>query len=331
MCLKAALKLLDPSLDCGVITKRESIYYLTGFLPSAFAVLVLGDTPYLAVSEMDASLAEGVDIEVKVVKSFKKELSFKGRVGVEWRHTTLHFVEEFLKGCELKNMRFISEMRQTKDRSELERIIKAIGITEEVLQASMPVNGRERGAAAELRYRISKRSDVAFEPIVASGVNSAIPHHIPSDKRILETDPVIVDLGAQFKGYTCDMTRTFCQNPDDWFSVVYRAVAEAQREGIKHIRPGHLCRECDEAVRKVLQHHKLEEYFLHSTGHGIGLEVHEAPRISKESDDVFRDGMVVTVEPGVYIPGWGGVRIEDVVLVGKNPKVLTSYPKLELQ
>lgn len=330
MRLKAALKLLDTTLDCGVITKKESIYYLTGFFPTAFAVLVIDDKPYLAVSEMDAALTEDIDIEVSVVKSFKKELSFKGRVGVEKRHTTLSFVEEFLKGCELEDMRFISEMRQVKDRSELERIGTAIQITEKMLGSLTTVGGTERDAAAELRCRISKKSEVAFDPIVAAGKNSAIPHHFPGDKEIVEANPVIVDLGAQFEGYNCDMTRTFCQSPGGRFKEVYRAVVEAQKEGIKHLRPGSRCSDCDAVVREVLKQHELEGYFLHSTGHGIGLEVHEAPRISKDADDTFKEGMVVTIEPGVYIPGWGGVRIEDVVLVDKNPLVLTNYPKLDL-
>ncbi len=124
------------------------------------------------------------------------------------------------------------------------------------------------------------------------------------------------------------MSRTFSATPDEKFKEVYQAVAEAQSEAIKHLRPGISAKECDTAVRGVLREYGFEKYFIHSTGHGVGLEVHESPRISKDSEDVFKEGMVLCIEPGVYIPGWGGVRIEDVVLVGKKPKVLTSFPKI---
>jgi Xaa-Pro dipeptidase len=148
MRIKSALENIDPSLDSVIVLKKENIYYLTGYFPTAFSVLVLGDEPYLAVSQMDASLVEGVDMEVRIVKSFKKELVFKGRVGVEKRHTNLGFADEYLKDCELVDIRFVDKMREVKDSEELRRIRKAVKITEEVL-LDMKIEGRsEREVAA---------------------------------------------------------------------------------------------------------------------------------------------------------------------------------------
>jgi Xaa-Pro aminopeptidase len=122
------------------------------------------------------------------------------------------------------------------------------------------------------------------------------------------------------------MTRTFSKNPNAKFKEIYRATRQAQKEGIKKVQSGTKAVECDAALRYVLREYGYEEYFVHSTGHGIGLDVHEPPQISNKSNDTLKNGMVVTVEPGIYIPGWGGVRIEDMVLVGKKPEVLTNYP-----
>jgi Xaa-Pro aminopeptidase len=329
MRLKAAIRNLEPSCDLAIVTKKENIYYLTGFMPTAFALLVLSDNPFLAVSEMDASLASEVDLEVRVLKSFKKELKFRGEVAVEKRHTTLSFVEEFLKSCELIDLKAIDEMRQVKDQGEVSFIKQAIEITEAALEGLETEGRSEKEVAANVVYDISRIGKVSFDPIVASGLNSAVPHHVPSSKKILRGEQVIIDLGARVENYNCDLTRTLAEHTPPYFKEVYMAVADAQREGIKQIKPGVPTNICDASVREVLREYGFEEYFVHSSGHGVGLEVHEAPKISKESEDTFKEGMVVTVEPGVYIPKWGGVRIEDVVFVGKKPKILSTFPKME--
>jgi Xaa-Pro dipeptidase len=329
MRIKSALENIDPSLDSVIVLKKENIYYLTGYFPTTFSVLVLGDEPYLVVSQMDASLVEGVDMEVRIVKSFKKELVFKGRVGVEKGHTNLGFVDEYLKNCELVDIRFVDKMREVKDSEELRRIRKAVKITEEVLLDIKIEGPSEREVAALIAFEISKRCKIAFDPIVSSGKNSAVPHHTPGDRKIKKSDQVIVDLGARYEHYSSDISRTFSYRQSSKFKDVYQAVVEAQKKGIRSIRPGAEVRACEEAIRDVLSEYSFEEYFIHSSGHGVGLEVHEQPKISKESEEIFKKGMVLTVEPGVYIPGWGGIRIEDVIWVGNRPKVLSSYPKLD--
>src|SRR3972149_1258423 len=213
MHLKEAMKKLDSSLDYGVVIKKENIYYLTGFSPTSFAVLVLGDKPYIAVSEMDAELSKDLDIEVKAMKSFKKELKFKGRVGVEKRNTTLGFAEDYLKGCKVEDIRFIEEMRQVKEPEEIERIKGAVKVAEKVLRDVETKGVIEREVAARISYELNKAAGVAFEPIVSSGRGSAVPHHTPSDKRIKSEGPVIVDLGASHLYYNSDLTRTFSESP----------------------------------------------------------------------------------------------------------------------
>ncbi|HDH27843.1 MAG TPA: hypothetical protein ENH13_01775, partial [Euryarchaeota archaeon] len=176
MRIDVAARMLDPSIDYGIVLKKENIFYLTGFYPASFAVLVFGSEPYIAVSEMDASLAEDVDVEVRVVKSFKKELEFKGKIGVEKRHTTVSFVEEFLEGCELVDLKIINEIRQTKDRGEVELIKKGICVTENVLEGLSLQGLSEREAAAEITFNLNKAAATAFDPIVATDGNSAVPH-----------------------------------------------------------------------------------------------------------------------------------------------------------
>ncbi len=328
MRLDKAVSNLDPKLDTGVVLKNESIFYLTGFFPTAFALLVMGEEPYLAVSEMDALLARDLEMEVRVVKNFKKEISFRGRVGIEKKYTTVGFVEEYLKGCKISDLKLIEEMRMIKDDSEIGKIKSSIEIAEELL-GNLSLEGlTEREAAAKISYEISKVAAVAFDPIVASGKNSAVPHHLPSDTKIKSGEPVIVDLGSRYDHYNCDISRTFSEAKSKRFKEIYTAVCEAQKEGIKKMIPGAPVKDCDIAMRSVLREYGYEEYFVHSSGHGIGLEVHEAPRIWRESKDLFKKGMVTTIEPGVYVPGWGGIRIEDVVYVDKRPEILTSFPKL---
>ncbi len=324
---KKALERLGDTLDYSVFTKKESIYYLTGFWPTTLAALVLGRESYLAVSEMDAALADKAPIEVRVLKSFKKQLELKGRVGVEKRHTTLGFADEFLKGCELQDVKVVESMRQVKDSRELSRIKRCIQLAEKVLCEVEKTGVTEKELARQMVCGILQEGGVAFDPIVASGKSSAVPHHTPSDNPISDAGPTIIDLGARIGHYNCDMTRTFGTEKSDRFVEIYSAVAEAQKAGIESIKPGVPVKICDQAVRGVLRERGLEDYFIHSSGHGVGLEVHEAPRISRDSEEVFREGMVVSVEPGVYIPGWGGIRIEDMVYVDKSSKILTTYQK----
>lgn len=184
----------------------------------------------------------------------------------------------------------------------------------------------EKEVAADIRSLFKKfGAKPAFRTIVASGKRSAKPHGFATDKKIKRGDLVVIDFGAVYNGYCSDMTRTFVVGkPTKKQKKVYRIVKEAQRRAIKAVRAGRACREIDKAARSYIEKQGFGKYFIHNTGHGIGRKVHEAPKISKKNRCRLREGMVIAIEPGIYIKGWGGVRIEDMVLVTRTGcKVLT--------
>jgi Xaa-Pro aminopeptidase len=170
---------------------------------------------------------------------------------------------------------------------------------------------------------------LAFDTIVASGPNASVPHHSPTDRPLGRGDLVVLDLGARVDGYCADMTRTVVVGaPDEWQSQIHQAVHEAQRNGVDAVRPGAVAGAVDAAARSAIERAGFGDRFVHSTGHGIGLQVHEAPLLGAGSTGRIEQSSIVTVEPGIYLPGRGGVRIEDTVLVGPDGAVpLTTTPR----
>ena len=190
---------------------------------------------------------------------------------------------------------------------------------------------REKEVAGQIKALLKKfGSKPAFRIIVASGKRSSRPHGFATSKRIDRGDLVVIDFGAVYNGYCSDVTRTFVVGkPSRKQKKAYRIVNEAQKRAIKAIRAGKACFEIDRAARQYIEKQGFGKYFVHSTGHRIGKRVHEAPKISKNNWRRLRKGMVITVEPGIYIRGWGGVRIEDMVLVNqKGGRVLTKATKI---
>lgn len=330
MRIERALDFLgEMDIECGIVLKPENIFYLTGFMPTSRAMLLLEGSPLLIVSQMDASLAKKTGIDVKVLKSFKRALKIRYRkVGVEKNTMSLQFYERYLKGKKVADMEFLRKMRMVKDGEEMEHIKKAAEISDAVMGEARSILGggkTEKECASEIDFLIKTWAEPAFDAIVAVGENSAIPHHRPTKKIVDVNYPVIVDIGARVNGYHTDMTRTFFSDLTGGFGEVYRIVLEAQKAGIRECYEGNSLKNPDIEVRRVLKEYGLEKYFLHSTGHGVGLEIHEPPNIGKRAKGKFEKGMVVTIEPGVYRDF--GVRIEDMVLVGKRPKVLTKSRK----
>jgi Xaa-Pro aminopeptidase len=189
---------------------------------------------------------------------------------------------------------------------------------------------REYEVAAEIEYAMRKQgsSGTAFETIVASGVYSAFPHGCCSDRKIREGDLVVVDVGATYKSYRSDMTRTFVAgNPSEKQKKLYQIVKKAQEKAFEAVKPNVKAADVDAAARKIIADAGYGDCFVHNLGHGVGLEVHEPPTLSPDSKDVLAAGNVVTVEPGIYLVGYGGVRIEDAVLVQRNgAEKLTNGP-----
>jgi len=171
--------------------------------------------------------------------------------------------------------------------------------------------------------------NVSFEPIVAYGANSSNPHHVPDSTNIKDGDAVVLDIGCIKNHYCSDMTRTvFFGNPINTFKKIYEIVLEANLKAIDSVKPGVKACEVDKVAREVITKHGYGDYFIHRTGHGVGIEIHEMPYISSNSDVVLEPGMIISVEPGIYLPNIGGVRIEDLVLVTKKGcKILNHYPK----
>jgi Xaa-Pro aminopeptidase len=228
----------------------------------------------------------------------------------------------------------VSDLRMVKDAGELDRIAAAAALGNRLFHAVLPhiepgVPEAEIAASLEFFARSMGAEAMSFETIVASGLRSALPHGRATAQKTPRNGFVTLDFGVILKGYCSDMTRTVCiGKPGHAERSAYDAVLEAQQAGVAAVRPGVTCGEVDEAARSVLRKAGLDEYFTHSTGHGVGLEIHEPPRIAREQKQELKPGMVVTIEPGVYMPGRFGIRIEDMVIVTeKGAKVLTPVTK----
>jgi Xaa-Pro aminopeptidase len=229
----------------------------------------------------------------------------------------------------------VEALRRTKDAGEVARIEAAARIADEALQAILPTlhdgpTEREFGLTLDTEMRRRGASGPSFETIVASGPNGAKPHHRPSSRRIEPGEPVVIDFGALVDGYCSDMTRTVCLGPpvSDLVPRMRSVVIEAQAAGVRAVRPGVSGAEVDAVCRRVIGEAGWGDAFLHGTGHGVGLQIHEDPRVSSTATAILAPGDVVTVEPGVYLPGHGGVRIEDTVVVTEDGcRPLTGFPK----
>ena len=228
----------------------------------------------------------------------------------------------------------VNRLRIVKDRGELAVVEKAVAIADEVMEIALA--SLEEGITEQAVARTVERSlwefgadGAAFETIVASGPNASRPHNKPGDRVIQLGDVVVIDMGAVFAGYRSDITRTICMGKaNEQFNEVYHVVHEAQRSAEELAGPGVNVAALDAVARDVIHSYGYGKYFTHGLGHGIGLDVHELPRISGGSDEVLSEGMVFTIEPGIYIPGWGGVRIEDMLVIDKEEaRILTQSDK----
>jgi Xaa-Pro aminopeptidase len=331
-----------------LVTSLPNIFYLTGFRGSAGVALVgpsesllWVDPRYTLQATEQAAGVEVIEARRGLLKEAagwirKKRL---GPVGYDGAALTCRAFASLEKAGGPRRRwvpvgGMVEDLRTVKDACEVEWIRKAGGLTAAVfeeLRGEIRPGARESDLAAEIEYRMKRRGaeGAAFETIVASGVRSAWPHARPSAKLLKENDLVIVDLGAILDGYAADMTRTvYLGKPSARVRALYNKVRQAQECATQVAVEGRLTGDIDAAARKVLEGRKLEQYFTHSAGHGVGLEIHEMPRVSRGDKSRLQRGYVITIEPGVYLEGFGGVRIEDTVLVtdGK-PEVLTPASK----
>lgn len=334
-------------VDGVLISSPANRRWLSGFTGSAGLLLVTRDHALLSTDSRywEQASEQSPYFEIYRSKNEKddvlKFLQAGGieRIGFEARHVTVAELKS-LKG----NQGFtwkpldstLEPLRAVKSNFELDLIRKAARLTDDTV-AQFPRLARsglsERGVAWELEkfMRDSGADRPAFDIIVASGSNSALPHHHPGDRVLQKGDIVVVDLGAEVAGYKSDLTRSFYlgDEVDEAFTSLYETVLQAQRAAIEGIKAGVDGRSIDSLARDVIEAAGHREHFGHGTGHSLGLEIHESPRFSSISDGVIiPENSVMTVEPGIYLPGYGGIRIEDLILVTQSgPAFLSQAPK----
>lgn len=342
--VERVLPLLEErGLDALVVTNLVNLRWLAGFTGSNGACIVgpeirtfLTDFRYVTQAEEEVRGFERVQAGRDLLADVAARLP--ARTGFDDAHLSVRQhrrFDELAEGVELVPAGgIIEELRAVKDPDELEAIRAAAALADAVF-AGIPergLAGRTEVAIAwelerELRERGAERP--AFPPIVAAGAHGALPHAVPRGEPIPNGSLVVVDMGCVLAGYCSDCTRTFAAgDPGPEARAMYELVQSAQAAGLAAVRPGAVCVEVDAAARDVIAAAGHEDEFGHGLGHGVGLEVHEEPRLGKTADGTLAAGNVVTVEPGVYLPGRYGIRIEDLVIVGEaGPEVLTPFTK----
>ncbi|MBI4418001.1 MAG: aminopeptidase P family protein, partial [Ignavibacteriales bacterium] len=311
---------------CCVITAQTAAFFTDGRYKTQAREEVVGYRVYIAAGTLFQEIRN------------RRIISRAGRVG--FNPTTLRIAElESLKALfpsvrfsKVKNI--LDDLAAVKDVTEIARIRKAVSVSDEVFRSVLPLlkpGISELDIAAEIVYQHRRRGAEAdaFEPIVASGPRGAFPHARATRKRVARGEFVTMDFGCRVEGYHSDLTRTVSVGkPGIRQRKIYQAVLEAQQLAVEAARAGMRAADLDAVARKSISRAGFARYFPHSLGHGLGLQVHENPRLSALSKDVLREGNVVTIEPGVYVPGVGGVRIEDdVVIRNRHAEVLTTSPK----
>lgn len=332
-----------------LITDEHNVTYLTGFTGDSSYLLVtpksatlLSDTRYTTqISEecpgLDVYIRDATSTKLGAVARFAKK-SKLSQMAVEADSMSKSFYDQLeseVSFCELVSTNgWVEKLRSVKDKSELNSIRKSVAVNErafEVIRSQLRGDQTEREIAHNLEHQIRAFGGArcAFDPIVGVGARAALPHGVPSSVKIEESFMVLIDWGAQVDLYASDLTRILVTGRiQPKFRQIYETVLKAQLAAIKQIKPGVSFQKVDRAARKVIEDAGFGKYFGHGLGHGFGLQIHETPFLSPIHDGVLEAGMVVTVEPGIYIPGWSGVRIEDDVLVTREGhEVLSTLPK----
>ena len=346
----------EHEIDALVVTTLANIRYLTGFSGSAGVLTVTRDAALLttdgryrtqSAEQIDRAGAAGqVDITIGPVSEQRTaaKLLLGGeentdRVGLEGDNVTWNAQltwADLVGGDRLvPTSNAVEALRASKDGAEIARMERAAAIADAALFEVLPLMGQgvtEEHFALELdtAMRRGGAESTAFETIVAAGENSAKPHHHPGGRRINQGDPVVVDFGATFEGYRSDMTRTFCVDaePEGELARIFEVVQTSQAAGARAVRPGISAKDVDDVCRQIIRDAGWAERFEHGTGHGVGLDIHEAPTVSQLGTAILAPGFVVTVEPGVYVPGHGGVRVEDTLVVTEEgARALTRFTK----
>jgi Xaa-Pro aminopeptidase len=328
----------EKGLDGILISQPENRRYLSGFDGSAGFLIITKNKSILATDSRYTAQAKSQAPEYEIlpvtsdIGGWFPELAAGlkiGKLGVEGEYLTFSLYRrlcdilgEGKTGLELVPIEDIVEpLRAVKEPGEIELISQAAEISDAAMayiREELHPGITEREAAWEIEKFMREKGSqpVPFDVIVASGPNSALPHAQPSSRAIQKAEPVVIDIGARVGGYASDLSRTLCLGaPDDTYKKVYDTVLGAQLGAMAILKPGMTGAEADQIARIIIEEGGYGEAFGHGLGHGVGLAVHETPRLGPGSSDKLADGMVFTIEPGIYIEGWGGVRIEDLVIM----------------
>lgn len=338
--------LTEKVVDAVLVTKEENVHYFSGFRGDSTALLVtherlllVTDSRYTEQASAEASLYEIVEQRDGLYRKVAELAVEAGVVALGYEGAALvcdqyEKLKEMLGEISFDTSLALDALRQVKDTDEIALIRRACTIADEgfahIIRYIQP-GMTELEVAAELEHymRTLGSERPAFQTIIASGVRGSLPHGVASDKVIARGELVTMDFGAVCAGYHSDITRTICVGRADARQrEIYDAVLSAQMRALAALRPGVTGIEVDRIARDSLAEKNFEQYFGHGLGHSLGLEIHEEPRLSKAGKHIMQPNMLITDEPGVYIPGWGGIRIEDTVLItadGSEP--LTRAPK----
>lgn len=333
-------------IDALMVTNPVNQRYLTGLVMSDAELIVTPSGSALFVDSryfLEAQESR-LPFALEVVQFADKYQLIPGwlsdhnlhRVGVEADFVAYHnFVswQEKISGKLFPCRNIIENIRMRKDETEVKLIRKSIAIVAEIIKKIPDLLNNfsqitERDLSVEIDYLMKKTGAerTAFDTIVASGERAAMPHALPTGRKLRAGEVVLIDLGAVFEGYHSDLTRTFSLGEEsEEVKGLFQILKSAQQAAIDHIRPGVMAKEVDAAARQVIEQAGYGQFFGHGTGHGVGLEIHELPRLSPPSETVLEEGMIFTIEPGIYLPGRLGLRLEDMVLVSQQgSQILTQ-------
>ena len=345
-------KLPEKRIDGIIISQPENRFYLSGFNGTAGYLIVTGDKSILATDfrYTEQAANQAPDYEIIRIKgnldewfpNLIKRLNIR-RLGFESQQVTHEEYRRYRSAFKkaglpvwlIATSDIVEDLRTIKNSDEIRCIEKAVAICDKAytqVESKITPGMTEEQVAWELEKSLRENGSevLPFEIIVASGPNAALPHHQSSERIVQDNEPVLIDMGARYGGYASDLTRTlFTGKPDDTFLKIYKTVLDAQETAVSIIKEKMIGHTADNVARKIIDDAGYGDMFGHSLGHGIGLAAHELPHVSPDSKHRLTDGMVFTVEPGIYISGWGGIRIEDtVVMENGKTRAITQARKV---
>ena len=319
------------NIQAYLLTQFTNVEYISNYKPTSFAFCVIKENPIIYASQMDMEIANrDSSIEVKQYEKFEtmiEELKKEGIRNLAIEPSLVYSnYEKFKDDFKIESKNYVDKQRMIKSSSEIENIKKATQIAQTAFKELDVANRKETEdvlAFDLVRLMIENgASGESFDTILVSGSNTSLPHAIPQSKT-LET-PILVDWGAKYNGYCSDNTRTIVYTEKE--QEIFDIVRESHDKAIKAIKPGLKCCEIDKVSRDIIKEYDYGDKFIHSTGHSLGLDIHETPTFTARDDTIIEKGMVITVEPGIYLEGEFGVRLEDTVAIENNAKIIGDLP-----